>query len=137
MALTPIKQPVRETRTKGRPSGANVGGLMGAIAAGGALAATVATGGAAAPTIPAALGTVGAGASLGSLVGGQVQQAEAPTVSQEMLDGVPTQRMAQGSQQLLDGLRALESYPNLAQKYSQPLTQAYIQSQIQLKRRSV
>jgi hypothetical protein len=134
MALIPIKQPVRETRTEGRPSGANIGGLLGAGL--GAIIGTVAAPGAG-TAAGAALGGAATGASLGQLVGGQVQQAEAPTVSQEMLDGVPTHRMAQGSQQLLDGLRALESYPNLAQKYSQPLTQAYIQSQIQLKRRSV
>lgn len=137
MALLPVNKPVRRQETAGRESGANKGGLLGALAVGGAIAGTVATGGAAAPSIPVAVGALGAGAGVGSLVGGAVQPAQAPQVTEEMIASVPTDRMAQGSQQLLDGIRAIDQFPNLAAKYSQPLTQAYLASQMELKRRSV
>jgi len=130
MALIPVKQPVRTSSSSGKKSGSNLGGLLGAGLAAGAVAAT---GGGAA----AALGAAGGAAGLGSLLGGAIQPGKQGGVTQEMLAGVPTINMAQGSQTLLDGIRELNNFPSLAQKYSQPLTAAYIQSQMELKRRSV
>jgi len=135
MALVPITQPVRETRTAGQTSGQNRGAIAGAgLGAALGVAAAPATGGASLAL--GALSGAATGASLGGLVGQQVQPGQAPQVTQEMLNSVPTVRLSQGSQQLLDGIRALDKFPALAQKYMQPLTEAYIQSQAQLKLRS-
>jgi hypothetical protein len=48
---------------------------------------------------------------------------------------VPTQELAQGSHQILDGIRSLNNMPNAKSKYLQPMTDAYIKTQIELKRR--
>lgn len=132
MALTPIQKPVRTKQVQSaRESGATKGQIAGAVG-GGLLGAFFGPGGA----VAGAQAGAGLGMGIGGAVGQQVQPAQQQVVTQEQLATVPTHRMSQGAQQLLDGIRALDNYPALAEKYTQPLTQAYIQSQMELKRRS-
>jgi hypothetical protein len=96
--------------------------------------AGAATGGPAA----AAQGAI-SGAGGGALLGGEIGERIAPSaigVREEFLS--PTVQLSASEealrgQQLLDGLRALENEPALA-SYAEPLSQAYIQSMINLKR---
>ena len=130
---TQIAQPVR-TKTTGKEGGANVGRNIGA-----GLGAVI--GGVAAGTVTGGMGAAqGAalGASLGGTAGGiagSTFQPETRQTEQSQLAGVPVSQLAANSQKLLDGVRALNSNEALAAKFQTPLTQAYIQTQMELKRR--
>jgi hypothetical protein len=76
------------------------------------------------------------GAGIGGMIGGTVQPAEQGQVEQSQIQNVPTLQVAQSAQQLADGIKALNASPNLAKKFGQPLTQAYLNTQMELKRRN-
>jgi hypothetical protein len=134
MAVQQINPTFRTVGSKGRTGGGAVGaGLMGTIggivggAAGGGL--TGGWGTAAGATAGAA-----AGAGLGQMLGeavlpsraGGSQSMPSPTVATAF-------DTAQQSQQLLDGLRAIQSHSSLSE-YVEPMTQAYTQSLVRLKK---
>jgi len=75
-----------------------------------------------------------AGAGIGGIIGGIAQPGSAGTQA-EFISQVPTQQVSQGSQQILDGIRSLQNMPEARAKYLQPLTDAYIKTQMELKRR--
>ena len=142
MALRPINQPVRERQVQaGKKSGNNTGALLGAglgavlgtVAAPGAGTAAGASAGAAAM---GALSGAGAGAGLGGLIGGAVQPGQQQLVQQEQIAQVPTQRLARAAEELQAGIRSLNQFPDLASKYTGPLTQSYLSAHAELKRRS-
>ena len=127
-----INQPVMNTKTQSaRKSGSNLGqqiGMgLGAIAGG--LAGG--PGGAAMGAIQGA----GAGAGLGGMIGGAVKPGRQEIVEQSVASQVPVHDLAQQSQQLLDGIRALKQFPDSSGKYMTPLTEAFMESQMELKRR--
>jgi hypothetical protein len=86
--------------------------------------------------VPGAAAGASLGGTVGGLVGGAVQKGQAPETKHIMFNDVPTIELSQNAQHLSAGARALNRYPDLAQKYAPQITQAYIQSQMQLKRRS-
>ena len=138
---TQIVKPVR-TKTTGKEGGAkagrNIGAGLGAVIGGvlGGVGGAV-TGGPPAAAIGAVKGASSgglAGAGAGQLIGDMVQP-ETRQTEQSQLAGVPVSQLAANSQKLLDGVRALNSNEALAAKFQTPLTQAYIQTQMELKRR--
>lgn len=122
---TQIIKPVR-TETTGKAGGArtgrNIGAGLGAVIGG-------ITGGPAGAAQGATLGA-GLGQTAGDIVRPETRQ-----TTQTQLGSVPTQNLAQNSQKLLDGVRALNDYPDLARKFQVPLTQAYLETNMELKRR--
>jgi len=127
----------KQTGSSGKKGGGGlgqmIGGAVGTVAGG---VTGFATGGPAGAVVGAAKGaTLGAGA--GGLLGAAIAPGKADTrqVEQTVVSQVPVQQLAQGSQQILDGIRALENLPQSKSKYLQPLTEAYLQSQMELKRR--
>lgn len=128
MAIRQPNQPVQTQQTQGRASGGGIGQLIGA-----GLGAVVggATGGPG-----GALAGASAGGGLGATIGGAVQPGEQGQVEQSQIQNVPTLQVAQQSQQLADGIRALNNSPSLAKKFGQSLTQAYMNTQMELKRRN-
>ncbi len=125
-----IKPRVKTTPgTQGKKSGGGIGQAVGA-GIGGIIGGL--TGGPA-----GAVAGASTGAGLGGIAGGLVEPGSAGTAgSQEFISQVPTQQVSQGSQQILDGIRSLQNMPEARAKYLQPLTQAYIKTQMELKRRS-
>jgi phage tail tape-measure protein len=137
---TQIVKPVR-TKTTGQEGGAragrNIGAGLGAVIGGVAGGIAGVSGGPAGIAVGAAKGAAGGttlGAGLGSTVG-DIVQPETRQTQQFQLDTVPVASLAKNSQKLLDGVRALNQYPDLARKFQTPLTQAYFQTQMELKRR--
>ena len=132
-----IKPRVKTTPgTQGKKSGASTGQAVGAGLGGviGGVAGFLGGG-----PIGAAKGAVtgaSTGAGLGGIAGGLVEPGSAGTAgSQEFISQVPTQQVSQGSQQILDGIRSLQNMPEARAKYLQPLTNAYMKTQMELKRR--
>ena len=113
----------------GQAIGAGLGGLIGAapgIAAGNPIVAA-----------KGAVAGASTGAGLGGIAGGLVEPgSQGAAGSQSFMSQVPTQELAQGSQQILDGIRSLNSMPDAKSRYLQPLTDAYLKTQMELKRRS-
>lgn len=130
MALLPVRKTQRQTVTQGKSGGSKIGQGLGA-AIGGVVGA-VAGGGPA-----GALQGAATGASLGGIAGGIISPAKAGSVETTQQGGLSTVQVAQNSQAILDGLRSLEQFPDLQAEYAQPLTQAYMASMIDLKRRSM
>ena len=132
-----IKQRLKTTQGKqgsaggagiGQALGAGIGGIIGA--APGVMAAN--------PVLAAKGAVAGAstGAGLGGIAGGLADPAQGGTAgTQEYVSQVPTQQLSQGSQQILDGIRSLKNMPEASSKYLQPMTEAYLKTQIELKRR--
>lgn len=135
MAAPRIVKPVK-TRTVQKES-AGLGGLGKMLGAGAGLAAAASLATPAAPlTVAGGLGAASTGASLGGLLGATVDPGQAGQAVQEQQAEVPGSRgldTANNAQQILDGIRALEDFPDLADKYAKPLTAAYIQTQADLK----
>jgi hypothetical protein len=127
----------KETGSAGRAGGGGLGQKLGAGL--GAIAGGVtgfAAGGPGSAVAGAAKGaTLGAGA--GGLLGAAVAPGRADTrqIQQTVASQIPVQQLSQGSQHILDGIRALDNLPQSKSKYLQPLTEAYLQSQMELKRR--
>lgn len=127
MALMPVQRKQRQTVTPSRAGGAKTGQLLGA-GLGAVLGAPGGPG--------ASLQAAATGASLGGMAGGAIDPGQRGSVETQEFGTVPTVQVAQNSQAILDGLRSLEDMsPDLQQEYAQPLTQAYIASMIDLKRR--
>ena len=125
---TPGQEGKKSGAGMGQAIGAGLGGVIGAVP--GIVAGN--------PMIAAKGAVAGAstGAGLGGIAGGLVQPGSAGTAdTQEYISQVPTQQVSQGSQQILDGIRSLQNMPEARAKYLQPLTQAYIKTQMELKRR--
>ncbi len=126
---TPGQQGKKSGAGMGQAIGAGLGGVIGAVP--GIIAGN--------PMIAAKGAVAGAstGAGLGGIAGGLVQPGSAGTAdTQEYISQVPTQELAQSSQKILDGIRSLNSMPNAKSQYLQPMTNAYIKTQMELKRRS-
>jgi outer membrane lipoprotein SlyB len=131
MALTPIAQPVRQTR-KAKKGG--LGGIvegLGAVAGGisgglGGFAAGGPVGAAAGATAGAIAGRSGGAALEQSINPGQQAQAQQQA-------GVPLTALQESGrgQQILTGLQVARNDPELSE-YAAPLTQAYIQNRINL-----
>ena len=147
-----IKPRVKTTQGKqgsagGGNIGAGLGGLIGGVAgfmqggaAGAATGAPAGPGGAAAGAavggVAGAIKGAGAGAGLGGIAGGLVDPGQGSTAgTQEYISQVPTHQLSQSSQQRLDGIRSLSNMPEARSQYLQPMTEAYIKTQIELKRR--
>lgn len=135
MAVRGIR-PVQSVQTtqSGKKGGSKLGAGLGAIIGGIAGGAAAGPGGAA---VGAAKGAIG-GATLGqSLFGmaapGRPEISETTTSAQAALSS--TQEAIRG-QQLLQGLQAAQSIPELA-NYAEPLTQAYIASMSNIKKMEV
>ena len=125
---TPGSQGQKSGASTGQAVGAGLGGLIGGVMGIPGGAAGIAAG---------AVKGASTGAGLGGIAGGLVQpgsQGTAPT--QEYISQVPTQQLSQGSQQILDGIRSLNSMPDAKSRYLQPMTDAYLKTQMELKRRS-
>jgi len=142
---TPGSQGKKSGVSTGSAIGAGLGGVIGGVAGfmgGGAAGAATAgpAGAAAGGAMGAAKGAVAGastGAGLGGIAGGLVEPGQQGTAgSQSFMSQVPTQELAQGSQQILDGIRSLNHLPNAKSQYLQPMTDAYLKTQIELKRRS-
>ena len=120
---------------KGSQIGGGLGGIIGGVAGGLAGAA----GGPAGIAVGAAKGAAAGastGAGLGNLVGGAIQPGQQGTAgTQELAAQVPVHQISQQSQQIVDGIRALNNLPEAKSRYLQPLTSAYLKSQMELKRR--
>ena len=129
MGLIPVQRTRRQTVNQGSSGGSKLGQGLGAALGG--LAGAVASGG----NPGAALQGAATGASLGGMAGGMIQPAKAGSVETQEFGGLSTVQVAQNSQAILDGLRSLENLPDLQAEYAKPLTQAYISSMIDLKRR--
>jgi uncharacterized protein YcfJ len=130
MAVQQINPRVKtqQTGSRGSGGGSQIGAGLGAVIGG---IAGIAGG-------PAGVAAGAAqGASLGGLAGGLVAPGKADTrqIVQERMASVPTADLAAQSQKLLDGIRSLDAIPAAKAKYLQPLTDAYIQSKMELKRR--
>jgi hypothetical protein len=141
---TPGSQGKKSGASTGAAIGAGLGGVIGGVTGfiGGTVAGGVAggpAGAAAGGSMAAAKGAVAGaatGAGLGGIAGGLIQPGhEGSAGSQEYISQVPTQQVSQGSQQILDGIRSLKNMPDARAKYLQPLTNAYMKTQMELKRR--
>jgi uncharacterized protein YcfJ len=139
---TQIVKPVRTQQTGqegGARTGRNIGAGLGAVIGGvaGGIGGFTAGGplGAVAGAAKGAAGGASLGAGGGQIVG-DIVQPETRQTTQSQLGSVPTQNLSQNSQKLLDGVRSLNNHPGLAKKFQVPLTQAYLETQMELKRRS-
>jgi len=118
----------------GQKVGAGLGAVIGGVTGG---VAGAAAGGPAAAAWGAAKGAgqgMLTGAGMGQVAGDLLQPGVAGSVTQTARPGVNTVQTAMESQQMLDGLRALEDLsPELQQKYAGTLTKGYIASMARLK----
>ncbi|MAH48281.1 hypothetical protein CMI37_20825 [Candidatus Pacearchaeota archaeon] len=130
MALLPVQRKQKQTVQQGSQGGTRLGQGLGAAL--GAVAGGIAGGGPG-----GALQGAATGASLGGMAGGAIAPPKASSVETQEFGGLSTVQVAQNSQAILDGLRSLEQFPDLQAEYAQPLTQAYMASMVDLKRRSV
>jgi len=134
MALAQVARKDRQTVTPGRESGGRIGRNIGAGLGGiiGGVGGFMAGG-----PVGAAKGfTQGAltGAGAGQLAGDMIQPARQGGVEVQQSKALSSVKIAQDSQQMLDGLRALEELgPELQQEYATPLTQGYLASMVELK----
>lgn len=123
-----IRPVYRTASTSGKSGGGTVGaGLLGA--AGGLAGALVPGGG---PM--GAIAGASAGAGLGQMIGNAISPAIAGTQSTSALPQVAISAFdaAVENQKILDGLRAVQSQPLLAE-YARPLAEGYVKSMIRLK----
>ena len=135
MALLPVQRKQRQTVNQGSQGGGRLGqGLGAAIGAiaGGLAGSPGGPGGIAAGALKGAA----TGVSVGGMAGTAISPAKAGSVETQEFGGLSTVQVAQNSQAILDGLRSLEQFPDLQAEYAQPLTQAYMASMVDLKRRS-
>lgn len=138
MALARVTRKNRQTVTPGRESGGrigrNVGAGLGAIIGGiGGFMAGGPAGAVGGAALGAGKGAL-TGAGAGQLAGDMIQPARQGSVEVQQSRALSPVQIAQDSQQMLDGLRALEELgPELQAEYATPLTQGYLQSMVQLK----
>ena len=129
MAAPKITRKPKKVISKGNSGGS---GLATAGAILGAGLGAAATGGAGAAT------GAGLGSSIGGAIGG-LTPATQGSVEETLPPEVPGARssfeISNESQQLLAGIKSLSDFPRLAEKYTGPLTSAYLQTQIQLKQK--
>lgn len=142
MALTPI----RSTKVVQKAKKGKKGGFGGLLAAAGAVAGGVA-GTLAAPGVGTAAGAKTgaliagglAGASAGQSLGGLAGETIDPSkqgqqqITQQGGMPMPAHQEALRGEQILAGIQSVQNMPGLAE-YSAPLTKAYMQSKINLKR---
>jgi len=131
MAAPQIQRKPKVTKSGGSAGGKNIGAGLGA-AVGGAIGFVGSSGNPA-----GAVAGASAGAGLGGAIGGAVDPGRPGSIQEQLpteVQGATSSfDIANESQQILDGIRSLDNFPKLAEKYAGPLTSAYLQTQIRLK----
>lgn len=129
MAVPTIQRPRPQVTRQGSAGGAGVGRMIGT----GLGAFLGSAGGIAGAAKGASLG-----GTLGGLAGAAVAPPQAAQVSQQPRQAATPRsamEVSNDAQSILQALQALEQMPSLTEKFTKPLAQAYIQSQIELKQK--
>lgn len=137
MATRQISPTYQTTRTSGKKGGGMIGaGILGAI---GGIAGGIGgfVGGGPAGAVGGSIAGAAGGASLGQGLGNAISPRKEGVETSTANPQVPQSafKMAQDSQVLLDGLRAVQDHPSLASEYAESLTKAYVGSMVRLKQR--